>query len=149
MVDAFEKAFCEYTGFEHALALSSGTAAMHLALRYLGVGQGDEVFASNLTFIGSVSPVTFLGANPVFIDCDRQTWNMDPDLLEQAFAACEKQGRLPKAVAPTDLYGQCCNYDRIFSICARYGVPVVVDAAEAMGAFFRRDENPERSEGGR
>ena len=134
-VDAFEKEFSEYVGIKYCVALASGTAAMHLALRYLGIGQGDEVFCSSLTFIGSVTPVTFLGGTPVFIDCDRQTWNMDPGLLEAELARCAKAGKLPKAVAPTDLYGQCCDYARIYAVCQRYGVPVVMDAAEAMGAF--------------
>lgn len=137
MVDAFESEFSDYTGIRHCVALSSGTAAMHLALRHLGIGPGNDVFASTLTFIGSVSPIVFLGATPVFIDCDRETWTLDPDLLEQELASCENHGRLPKAVIPTDLYGQCCDYDRIFSVCAKYGVPVVIDSAEAMGSTCR------------
>jgi dTDP-4-amino-4,6-dideoxygalactose transaminase len=140
MVDAFEKEFCERTGISSAVAVSSGTAAMHLALRNLGVGPRDEVFASTLTFIGSVTPVMFQGATPVFIDCDRSTWDMDPALLEAELDASEKRGKLPKVVVPTDLYGQCCDYDRVFSICGRYEVPVVVDAAEAMGSKYRRSE---------
>ncbi len=143
MVDAFEREFCEYAGIEHCVALSSGTAAMHLALRYLGVGPGGEVFASTLTFIGSVSPVTFLGARPVFVDCDMESWNMDPMLLEEALERCERKGALPKAVVPTDLYGQCCDYEGIFGVCERFGVPVVVDAAEAMGSCYE----PLRHEG--
>ncbi|WP_054031396.1 DegT/DnrJ/EryC1/StrS family aminotransferase [Desulfatitalea tepidiphila] len=135
-VDAFEKAFSEYTGIPHCLALSSGTAAMHLALRHLGVGFGDEVFASTLTFIGSVSPIFFEGATPVFIDSDLTSWNMDPDLLKAELEACARRGRLPKAVVPTDLYGQCADYGRIYEICGRFNVPVVVDAAEAMGAWY-------------
>jgi dTDP-4-amino-4,6-dideoxygalactose transaminase len=136
-VDAFEAEFCEYTGFRYAVALSSGTAAMHLALHNLGVEPGDEVLASTLTFIGSISPVTFLGAKPVFIDCDRETWNMDPELLEMELERCEQQGKLPKAVIPTDLYGQCCNLPVIAEICNRFDVPVVCDSAEAMGAWYR------------
>lgn len=135
-VDAFEKEFSEYTGIKHCVALSSGTAAMHLALRYLGVGLGDEVLASTLTFIGSVSPVTFLGVTPVFIDCDRESWNMDPKLLEVEIEQCAARGKLPKAVIPTDLYGQCCDYDRIYEICGHYDIPVIVDSAEAMGAKY-------------
>jgi dTDP-4-amino-4,6-dideoxygalactose transaminase len=131
MVDAFEKAFCEYTGMGYAVALSSGTAAMHLALRYLGVALGDEVIASTLTFIGSVTPIIFQGAKPVFIDCDRGSWNMDPELLAKELHVCASQGRLPKAVVPTDLYGQSCDLNRILSICTPYGIPVVVDTAEA------------------
>ncbi len=136
-VDAFEKEFSEYIGIKHCVALASGTAAMHLALRYLGITAGDEVFASTLTFIGSVTPVIFLGAAPVFIDCDCDTWNMNPDLLEIELERCALIGSLPKAVIPTDLYGQCCDYDRIFSVCNKYNIPVVIDAAEAMGAEYR------------
>jgi dTDP-4-amino-4,6-dideoxygalactose transaminase len=139
-VDAFEKAFSEYTGIPYCVALSSGTAAMHLALLDLDVGPGDEVIASTLTFIGSVTPVTFLGAKTVFIDCDRESWNMDPDLLAEELAICAKRGKMPKAVIPTDLYGQCCDYEQIFEICGQYDVPVIVDAAEAMGAFFQKSE---------
>ena len=135
-VDAFEEEFSKYTGIKYCVALSSGTAAMHLALQELGVGPGDEVIGSSLTFIGSVSPVIFLGAGLVFVDCDRESWNMDTDLLAEALEAGERRGKLPKAVIPTDLYGQCADYDRIFDICDSYSVPVVVDAAEAMGAIY-------------
>ena len=137
-VDAFENEFSEYTGIAHCVALSSGTAAMHLALRELCVGPGDEVIGSSLTFIGSVSPVIFLGADLVFVDCDRKSWNMAPDLLAEALDAAERRGKLPKAVIPTDLYGQCADYDKIFHVCDSYGVPVIVDAAEAMGSTYRR-----------
>jgi dTDP-4-amino-4,6-dideoxygalactose transaminase len=136
MVDAFEREFCEKVQIPYAVAVSSGTAAMHLALRCLGVGPGDEVMASTLTFIGSVTPILFEGATPVFIDCDLESWNMDPALLKQELDRRARHGRLPKAVVPTDLYGQCCDYSRILSICARHGVPVVTDAAEALGAFY-------------
>lgn len=137
MVDAFEREFSEYTGLPHAVALSSGTAAMHLALRLLGVGPGDLVIGSTLTFIGSVTPATFQGATPVFIDSDRATWNMDPDLLAEELADCARRGRLPKAVVPTDLYGQSCDLDRICAVCEPYGVPVVTDSAEAVGTRYR------------
>jgi dTDP-4-amino-4,6-dideoxygalactose transaminase len=136
MVDAFECEFAEYTGIPHCLALASGTAAMHLALRELGVGPGDEVLASTLTFIGSVSPAVYQGATLAFIDADEATWNMDPDLLAEELAACAKRGKLPKAVIPTDLYGQCANLPKISTICAEYAVPVIADAAEAMGALY-------------
>ena len=119
------------------MALSSGTAAMHLALKLLGVGSGDEVFASTLTFMGSVSPITYLGATTVFIDCDRESWNMDPDLLEKALDVCKRRGKMPKAVVPTDLYGQCCDLPKIASICNQYDIPVVCDSAEAMGAKYQ------------
>ncbi len=135
-INAFEKEFAEYTGIEHCVALTSGTAAMHLALKELGVGPGDEVIGSTLTFVGSLSPVVFLGATLVLVDCDRNSWNMDPELLTQALESASQRGKLPKAVVPTDLYGQCSDYDRIFEICEAYDVPVVMDAAEAMGARY-------------
>lgn len=144
-VDAFEKAFAEYTGIDNCLALNSGTAAMHLSLKNIGVDPGDEVFASTLTFIGSVTPITFLGAKPVFLDSDRTSWNMNPDLLEASLKTAEKKERLPKAVVPTDIYGQCANYHRIFNVCKQYDVPVIIDAAEAVGSWHRGGEYPEGS----
>lgn len=142
-IEAFERDFSERVGIPYALAVSSGTAAMHLALKALGVGPGDEVLASDLTFIGSVSPIVFQGATPVFIDSDQDTWNMDPELLEKALEACEKSGKLPKAVVPTDLYGQCADYNRIFSICAKFGgIPVVADSAEAIGSKYKLAADP-------
>jgi dTDP-4-amino-4,6-dideoxygalactose transaminase len=136
MVDAFEKEFSAYTGIPHCVALSSGTSATHLALRHLGLGPGDEVLASTLTFIGSVTPVTFEGATPVFVDCDETSWNLDPALLEQALEEADRRGRRPKAVIPTDLYGQSCDLPRIRAICDRHGIPVLCDSAEAMGARY-------------
>ena len=115
-VDAFEKEFSEYTGIKHCLAVSSGTAAMHLALAVLGIKPEDTVMASTLTFMGSVSPVTFMGADLVFIDSDKNSWNMDPNLLLQALEKMSKAGLLPKAVIPTDLYGQCADYEKIYQI---------------------------------
>jgi len=137
MVDAFEKEFAEKVGVSHALALSSGTAAIHLALHNLGIGPGDEVFASTLTFIGSVSPITYLGATPVFIDSDMETWNMSPDLLEKELLSCAEKKKMPKAVLPTDLYGQCVDLDRIIEICTPHNIPVIVDSAEALGARYK------------
>ncbi len=137
MIDAFEKEFAEKIGVSYALALASGTAAIHLALDHLGVGPGDEVFASTLTFIGSVSPITFLGATPVFVDSDPQTWNMDPGLLQRELSSCAEKGKLPKAVLPTDLYGQCADVDRIREICDSYNIPVVLDSAESLGATYK------------
>ena len=137
MVDAFEREFAQKVGIGHAVAVVSGTAGMHLALRVLGVGPGDEVVASTLTFIGSVTPIVFQGARPVFIDADRTSWNMDPDLLAEELHVCKRRGRMPKAVIPTDLYGQCADLDRILEICAPYGIPVVSDSAEALGAQYK------------
>ena len=136
MVDAFEKEFAAYVGIPHCLALSSGTSATHLALRHLGLKPGDVVLASTLTFIGSVTPVTFEGATPAFIDCDESSWNLDPALLERALADAAQRGPLPKAVIPTDLYGQPCDLPRIRAICDRHGVPVICDSAESVGAKY-------------
>ena len=140
-VDAFEKEFSEYIGLKHSAAVSSGTAAMHMALRCLELGPEDEVFASTLTFIGSVTPALFEGATPVLIDCDRESWNMDTGLLEEELERCERRGKLPRAVVPTDLYGQCCDLQRIVAICDRYGVPVICDSAEAIGGRFLSQRN--------
>jgi pyridoxal phosphate-dependent aminotransferase EpsN len=136
-VDAFEEEFASLVKVGHAAALSSGTAALHLALILLGVERGDEVLVSTLTFAATVNPIVYLGATPVFIDADRETWTMDPDLLREELKACGARGRLPKAVVVVDLYGQCADYDRILAVCAEYGVPVLEDAAEALGASYR------------
>lgn len=135
-VDGFENEFAEYVGIPHCVALSSGTAATHLTLRHLDIQPGDEVLASTLTFIGSVTPIVFEGGVPVFIDCDKNTWNMDPNLLEKELQRCKKSVKLPKAVIPTDLYGQSCDLERIVSICDQYEVPVICDSAEALGARY-------------
>ena len=136
-LEAFEQAFAAKIGLPQALALSSGTAAMHLAFRALGVGPGDTVFCSTLTFIASIAPAVQLGATPVFIDADDCSWGLDPDVLAQAIAAAAAQGRPPKAVVAVDLYGQCCDMDRILAVCRPYGIPVIEDAAEALGATYK------------
>jgi dTDP-4-amino-4,6-dideoxygalactose transaminase len=136
MVDSFEKEFSEKVGISHSLAVSSGTAAMHLALRVLRIEPGDEVIASTLTFIGSVTPIVFQGATPVLIDSDRSTWNMDANLLADEIEACKSRGKLPKAVIPTDLYGQCADLDRILEVCEPFGIPVIADSAEALGSEY-------------
>jgi pyridoxal phosphate-dependent aminotransferase EpsN len=136
-VDALEREFAEKLGLREAVALSSGTAALHLSLRLLGIGPGDEVLTSTLTFTATANAITYCGASPVFLDSDRQTWNMDPDLLEAELRDCDRRGRLPKAVVVVDLYGQCADYDSIEAICARYDVPIVEDAAEALGAWYQ------------
>ena len=133
-VEAFEREFAERVEMPYAAALSSGTAALHLALRLVGVSAGDEVVVSSFTFAASANAVTYLGAKPVFIDSDSATWNMDPGLLEEELADAARRGRLPKAVMVVDLYGQCADYDRIVPLCARYEIPVIEDAAEALGA---------------
>jgi dTDP-4-amino-4,6-dideoxygalactose transaminase len=157
MVEAFEREFAGYVGLAHAVALSSGTAAMHLALREVmrggtegggwrvgsrgqGTGDGEQrplVLASTLTFIGGVSPAVFEGCELRFIDSDRATWNMDPALLAEELASCAKQGRLPKVVIPTDAYGQCCDQDALRRICQPFGIPLIEDAAEAVGSSYK------------
>jgi pyridoxal phosphate-dependent aminotransferase EpsN len=135
-VTAFEEAFAQRLG-RPAVALSSGTAAIHLGLRALGVGPGDDVFCSDLTFVASVNPIRYLGAEPVLIDSDRQTWNMDPKLLARALSQAEKCVRLPKAVLVVHLFGQCADMDPILEVCSHYRVPVLEDAAEALGATYQ------------
>jgi dTDP-4-amino-4,6-dideoxygalactose transaminase len=136
-VDAFEKEFSEVVEVPHAAALSSGTGGLHLALLLLGVGEGDEVLCSDLTFAATAFAITYVGAKPVFIDCDRTTWNMDPTLLEEALDCGARKGKLPKAVIVVDLYGQSADWDPILAACERYDVPVIEDAAEALGATYK------------
>lgn len=133
-VDAFEREFCARFGFKHAAAVASGTGALHLALRMLGVQPGDEIGCSSLTFAASANPITYERAIPTFIDSSEASWNMDPDLLGEWLEARAKVGRLPKAVVVVDLYGQCADMARIVPLCERYGVSLIEDAAEALGA---------------
>jgi pyridoxal phosphate-dependent aminotransferase EpsN len=135
-LDAFEREFTEAVGIPYAVALSSGTAALHLALRILGLQPGEEVVCSTFTFAASANAITYEGGVPVFIDCDAGSWNMDPGLLREELAACAKRGKLPRAVMVVDLYGQCADYDPILAACAEFGVPVIEDAAEALGATY-------------
>jgi len=140
-VEAFEQEFAEKVGAKHALALSAGTAAIHLALIHLGVGPGDEVVVSTLTFAASANPVVYQGARPVFVDSERASWNMDPNLLEDLLKRKARLGKLPKAVIVVHLYGQAANLDAIRDVCDRYGVPLVEDAAEALGTTYK-DRSP-------
>jgi dTDP-4-amino-4,6-dideoxygalactose transaminase len=133
-VDAFESELAGRVAVPYAAALSSGTAALHLALMLVGVEAGNEVVCSSLTFSASANAVTYCGARPVFIDCDAVSWNMDPDLLEAELERCARAGALPKTVLAVDLYGQCADYTRIVPICERFGVALIEDAAEALGA---------------
>jgi len=135
-VDALEREFAETVGAADAVALSCGTAALHLSLLLLGVGREDEVLTSTLTFAATANAISYVGARPVFIDSDRATWNMDPNLLADELRACAKCGRLPKAVVIVDLYGQCADYAPILDACRRFEVPVIEDAAEALGASY-------------
>ena len=136
-INAFEQEFCQVVGTRHGAAVSSGTAALHLALRLIGIEAGDEVFCSTLTFIASASPITYLGANPVFIDSDRVSWNMNPNLLQDALAHRAKIGRLPKAVILVHLYGQSADIDPILEACNAYEIPLIEDAAEVLGATYK------------
>lgn len=137
LVDQFERRLASLAEMGHAAAVSSGTAAIHLALRLLDIGPGDTVFCSTLTFAASANPVVYLGARPVFIDSDARSWNMCPNALASAFASAERAGTLPKAVIVVNLYGQSADYDAILAICDPYGVPVVEDAAESLGARYK------------
>ncbi|HVE85345.1 MAG TPA: aminotransferase class I/II-fold pyridoxal phosphate-dependent enzyme [Myxococcales bacterium] len=136
-VDAFEAEVAAEVGASHAVALSSGTAALHLSLVLLGIGRGDEVWTSTFTFAATANPVTYVGARPVFLDVRPDTWTLDPGLLEEALARAARRGRLPRAVIAVDLYGQCADYEPIQALCRRYGVALVEDAAEALGARYR------------
>ena len=138
-LELFERAFSERVGGLPSVALASGTAALHLALRLVGVGAGDEVFTPTLSFVASANAVSYLGARNVFVDSDRASWNMDPALLAQELEqrAAGKGGKLPKAVVVVHLYGQSADLDPILASCARHDVPVIEDAAEAMGTLYR------------
>jgi len=136
-VDAFEREMCEKLGVAHACALSSGTGGLHLALVMLGVGAGDEVWCSTLTFAASTNAATYVGARPVLVDSDRATWSMDPRLLAEELSIANGKNALPAAVIVVDLYGQCADYDPILKACAKFDVPVIEDAAEALGATYK------------
>lgn len=135
-VDAFEREFQAAVGIPHAVALSSGTAALHLAMELLGVGRGDTVVCSTFTFSASANPIRYQGASPVFVDCD-ETWTIDPNLLEDALKDLAAAGKQARAVVTVDLYGQCADYDSIVAICQRHGVPLIEDAAEALGSSYK------------
>jgi dTDP-4-amino-4,6-dideoxygalactose transaminase len=136
-VDAFEQEFARFVGVPYAAALSSGTAAIHLALQLLGVGPGDTVICPTLTFCASANPITYQGGSPIFVDADPETWNLDPNLLDEELRERARRGQLPKAVVCVDLYGQCADYEPIVEICAKYELPLIEDAAEALGATYQ------------
>ncbi len=135
-VDRFEQTVAEYSCVDHAVALSSGTAALHLALLLAGVGKDDEVLVPTLTFVATANAVTYVGARPVFVDCDPSTWQIDPITLAEDLATRARVGRLPAAVVTVDLYGQCADHDPIVEACRTYGITVIEDAAEALGATY-------------
>jgi len=135
-ITAFEEKFEDRLGLP-AVALSSGTAAIHLGLKLLGVRDGDEVFCPTLTFVASTNPIRYSGAKPVLLDSDRATWNMDPQILEKALRERAQRNSLPRAVIVVHLFGQCADMDSIMEACRRYNVPVLEDAAEALGAIYK------------
>jgi pyridoxal phosphate-dependent aminotransferase EpsN len=136
-VDAFEKEFCLKTGARHAAAVSSGTAALHLALILAGVRSGDEVACSTFTFAGSAFPIVYQGAVPVFIDCEERSWNMDPQLFEDAIKNRMHKGKKIKAAVVVHLYGQSADLDPIMDLCRRYDITLIEDAAESLGATYK------------
>ncbi|HEX4492977.1 MAG TPA: aminotransferase class I/II-fold pyridoxal phosphate-dependent enzyme [Acidimicrobiia bacterium] len=136
-VDAFEAEMSARLDVPHAVALSSGTAALHLALLALRIGAGDEVWASTLTFAATANAIHYVGATPVFLDSEQATWNLDPVLLAEELRAAARRDALPKALIVVDLYGQCANYEPIVSACREHGVWLIEDAAEALGATYR------------
>jgi len=137
-VDAFERDVAERIDVPGALALTSGTAALHLALLLVGVAPGDDVLVPTQTFVATANVVTYVGGRPVLVDSDPDTWTIDPALVADELAARARRGRLPAAVITVDLYGQCADYDRLLATCDEFDVPVVEDAAEALGATYRR-----------
>ncbi len=136
-VDLFEKEIQDYCGVRASSALSSGTGAIHLALRLLGIQRGDHILCQSFTFIGTINPVLYEGAIPVFIDSERDTWNMDPDLLEEAIISLRKKNQPIGAILPVHLYGMPAKMDEINAIAARYEIPVIEDAAEALGSIYK------------
>lgn len=136
-IDALEAEFARAVGVEHAVALSSGTAALHLALLSAGVSPGDEVLCPTLTFVATANAIRYCGARPVFVDSDRHSWCVDPNLLEDELRRLATQGRRPAAVLTVDLFGQCADYSAIEPLCRAYGTPLIVDAAESLGATCR------------
>ncbi len=136
-VDAFEREIAEYVGVTHAVALSSGTAGLHLALILAGVVRGDDVLCPTLTFAATANAITYQGARPVFVDASPETWTLDPELVEDELRRRDREGRQVKAVVTVDLYGQCADYGRLQPVCDRYAVTLIEDAAEALGSTHR------------
>ncbi|MDU0370439.1 DegT/DnrJ/EryC1/StrS family aminotransferase [Hymenobacter endophyticus] len=135
-LDGFEQDICEFTGAGHCVALSSGTAAIHLGLQLLGVGPGDEVLCPSFTFVATANPILYLGAKPVFIDSEAETWNICPERLREALLEMQRQNRRPKALIIVHLYGMPCRLREVLSVAQEYGVPVLEDAAEALGSRY-------------
>lgn len=136
-INAFEKQLAEYVGARGAAAVSSGTAAIHLALQLLGVGEGDQVICPSFTFVATANPIRYLGAEPIFVDSEPDTWNLSPSALERALKDAVAAGKKPKAVIVVHLYGGMANMDEVMDVCGRYHVPIIEDAAESLGSTYR------------
>jgi dTDP-4-amino-4,6-dideoxygalactose transaminase len=136
-LDRFEQAVAAHVGVAHAVALSSGTAALHLSLQLAGVGPGDEVLVPSFTFAATANAVTYLNAEPVFVDSSPHTWTIDPDLVAEQLTRAARRGRPAAAVVPVDIYGQCADYDLLEAACAPHEVPLIEDAAESLGSTYR------------
>ena len=138
-LDAFEKTVSDYLGGDvHCVGLSSGSAALHLALRIAGVGEGDEVWVSSMTFAGGIFPVNYLGAKPRFFDLDKDSWTVDVGILAEQLEIAAREGRLPAAIVPTDLYGQSVDLDGLEDLAANFDVRLIVDSAESLGASYKK-----------
>ncbi|NOY50463.1 MAG: aminotransferase class I/II-fold pyridoxal phosphate-dependent enzyme [Chlorobi bacterium] len=135
-INAFEEDICQYTGIKYAVALSSGTAALHIALILLGIGKGDIVLCQSMTFSASANPIVYQGATPVFIDSEEDTWNMSPLFLEEAIKSRLKKGKKPAAIIVVDLYGMPAKLEEISGIALKYNIPLIEDAAEALGSHI-------------
>lgn len=136
-IDAFEQEMANFIGVNEAVAVNSGTAAIHLALSLLGVKKGDKVFCSSLTFVASANPIIYQGAEPVFIDSEPDSWNMSPHALETALQDSLSENKLPKAIIVVNLYGQSAKMDEIIELSNKYGVPIIEDAAESLGTIYK------------
>ncbi len=140
-ITAFENEIADYLGISHAAALSTGSASLHLSLRLLGVSENDIVFCSSLTFSSCANVILYEKAIPVFIDSEKTTWNMSPVALEKALFEYRKKDQIPKAVIVVDVYGQSADYKHILKVCSQYGVPVIEDAAESLGATYNGEKS--------
>lgn len=136
-VSNFEKEVSKYLGIKCGAALISGTAAIHMALKAIGIKRGDRILCSTLTFSASCNPIIYEGGEPIFIDSEKESWNMCPYALEKAFLECEREGKLPKAVIVVHLYGQSANMEKILELCNKYNCKIIEDAAESLGATYK------------
>src|SRR5699024_3077289 len=144
-VDGFESELAKYNKINNVAVLSSGTSAIHLALRLLNIQPKDTVFCSTLTFVASANPIMYEGATPIFIDSEKDTWNMSPQALERALKDAKENGKLPKAIIAVHLYGQSAKVDEIVALCKEYNVPLIEDAAESLGSEYKGQKRDRKS----